>query len=104
MKNIRRQTKLWTTKSGNRIRICDMDNSHLDNTIKLLNRVAEIETTKAINEGESLLCCLQGEMAVYSVESEIDRLMQCGLDPSEINPLYDNLILERNRRSAKGGD
>ena len=33
--------KIWTTSSGDDIKIKDMTNSHLVNTIKMLNRTAE---------------------------------------------------------------
>ena len=29
---------IWTCRDGQQIRICDMDDKHLDNTIKLLDR------------------------------------------------------------------
>lgn len=37
---MRKITKKWTTKYGQRVRICDMTDSHLLNAMRLLHRVA----------------------------------------------------------------
>ena len=70
---IRKQTKTktWTTKDGSKIRICDMDDEHLYNTITLLNKQSRMATSNAILTGYSMLGMLQGEMAIDSVEIEI---------------------------------
>ena len=75
-----------------------MDDVHLYNTIALLKRSADTTTLSAIYEGESMLCMLQGEMAIDCIERDLDSLMTNGIDPSEITPLYDNLIMEKDRR------
>lgn len=97
---MRKQTKLWTTKDGRRIRICDMDDGHLHNSIDLLERAAAVEEIKTVDAGIGMLNILQGEMAIDSVERELDRVMDYGIDPSEVNELYDNLIMEKERRKA----
>ena len=38
MKKIRKQTKIWVTEDKRRIRVCDMDDGHLHNTIKMFVR------------------------------------------------------------------
>ena len=75
-----------------------MSNEHLDNTIDLLERGAKVATNNAIKECERALTMLNGDMAQMSVESEINRLEEYGIEPDEITPLYTNLTLERDRR------
>ena len=96
---MRKQTKIWITKEGNRIRICDMSDTHLINSILLLERIAEIFCQREIEDGFNLLSILQGECAIDTVESRLDMLEDYGKDASEINPLYDNLCLEAERRN-----
>lgn len=97
---MRKQTKLWTTQDGTKIRICDMDDCHLGYTIKLLQRMAKQQEMNAISVGYDVLSMLQGEMAIDSVERELHVLETYGLDPSNMNELYDNLILEQERRKS----
>lgn len=97
---VRKQTKKWTTKDGEKIRICDMQDDHLSNSINLLERVAKHMEMESISAGYQMLCMLQGEMAIDSVERELMVLEEHGIDPNQVNELYDNLIDERERRKA----
>jgi hypothetical protein len=97
MKKIKKVTKIWTKKDGSKIRICDMTDSHLTNTIKMLERNARE------HECEALGCfpSFQGEMAQYYAELAWDSIAENGIDPNEITPLYDDLLLEKQRRNLK---
>ena len=95
---MRKQTKRWTCKDGSKVRICDMSDSHLANAIAMLEKIAEIATPEYEAAAWSFLCSLRGEYAIMAAEQEIDNLMENGLDPCEINPLYENLIEEQTRR------
>ena len=95
---MRKQTKLWKTKDGRKVRICDMTDSHLDNTIALLRRLATEVTHETISEGYSVLNSLSGEIAIDAVESDLMYLEEHGIEPSEICGLYDNLVDEKERR------
>lgn len=84
--------KMWTTKDGTKIRIKDMTDSHLLTTIKMLER----KHSTVILEAYCFAGSLNGEMAQYAMEGEIDRLEEG--DASEWCPVYDDLLDEAMRR------
>ena len=98
---MRKCTKLWTMQDGNKIRICDMGDSHLTNTIAMLERMAERKTQNAITAGYNILCMIQGEMAEMSIENDLRHLEDYGIDPSEISPLYGDLLDDQTRREIE---
>jgi len=52
-KKLKKQTAKWKTKDGTVIRICDMDDNHLINTLKLLKKQAQKIYSEENNEKES---------------------------------------------------
>jgi len=97
---MRKQTALWTCKDGTRLRICDMEDSHLLNTIRLCMRVARHRLSLEINAGYSVLSTLQGEMATLFCEQDLDRLEDMTPDEylCQTFPLYEKLLAELERR------
>jgi len=99
--DIRKQTKLWKTKSGRKVRICDMSDDHLLNTIRMLKRNAEAYYEYSIADGFSLLGSLRGEMAIDHLEGQLGNLLEEG--PDEFLPdIYWNMLDECERRGLKG--
>lgn len=86
--------KVWTTREGKKIPISKMPDKHLINAIRMLDRIAEMAQWKALSDGYALLGMLQGEMAIDSVENDLRRIEDYGIDPNEISPLYDDLCTE----------
>lgn len=89
---IRKVTTKWTQRDGNKIRICDMSDRHLINTIRFLKRVNQDEISAAY----SCLSCLQGEMAQFFAEQDIDRMEDTPLE--DRLPIYGKLLDEAQRR------
>lgn len=75
--------KMWTTKTGQKIRIKDMTDSHLTNTIRLLERNADAAEAMCPCDGDKGWCF-------------------CGpltyVEPSQLSPLYGDLVAEATRR------
>jgi len=101
---MRKQTAIWTCKDGTRVRICDMSDSHLDNTIALLERKAKVFLSTELGAAYHVLCTLSGEMATFCCEQDIDRMEETSPEEwlMDHNPLYEKLLAERERRQAAG--
>ena len=95
----RKQTKLWTTKDGRRLRICDMDNEHLVNTIKLLQRVAE---TKKIHSVVLMTTCVgpNGDMAQLAFDDAFDQTLESTFE-DYLPPIYENFECEMHLRKLE---
>lgn len=100
IKFMKKQTALWTMKDGTNIRICDMEDSHLTNSIKMLERATKSYEVRAIKYGYQMLAGLQGEIALDSVERDIS-ILEDGLDPGDLFPIYLKLCIEFYRRFGK---
>jgi hypothetical protein len=87
---ISKQMALWTTKEGKKIRICDMEDSHLLNSIRLIERrVCEL---KANVDPPSF----NGEMAQMHAEQMYLNFMDLTIE--DFFPVYGKLILDALRR------
>jgi hypothetical protein len=87
---IRKVTKVWKTKDDRKLRICDMADEHLLNTIAMCqrkHRAAQLAMP---------FPQFGGEMAQWCAESDYDRFQESG--PEESFPLYEDLCLEAMRR------
>lgn len=93
--------KVWTTKAGQKIRICDMTDSHVINTIRMLERVAKQHRDSELSAAYSVSCMIQGEMASWAIESDIDAMEGDSEGERFLHPLYDDLVLDAERRGLK---
>lgn len=92
----RKVTKVWTTKDGTRVRICDMTDSHLCNTIRFLQRAHD----RAVTDAFAFASLFDGEsMASYYADQDADNAAQS--TPDDVFPLYSDLLAEAERRGLK---
>jgi len=75
-----------------------MDDSHLINTVKFLERNGDKDRQVALNAALRMSCMLSGEMASECIESNIEMLMDEDGGELFFPPIYENLILELMRR------
>lgn len=101
MSTIKKQTKKWTTKSGDKIRICDMTDGHLKNTLAFVQRVAKHYQTNQEIALSNMACMFDGDMASLDIDNRLMALEEDGVDPGELCPLYPHLLLEALRRSLE---
>ena len=76
--------RMWTTAEGKRLRVRDMDNGHLVNTIRMLERRAD---------GEIGAC-----MAIAAAEYDGYSDVFDDADVGSIYPIYDDMVAEAKRR------
>ena len=82
---------MWTMKDGQRIAVRDMDNGHLLNTIRFLERAAERKV-------QDFMSCPMpnGDMAMMAWEQEFDAM--CDAEVEDFFPIYKHMIAEAVRR------
>ncbi len=64
----------WTTRDGTVVAIKDMDDRHLVNIIRMMSRNAEALLDRTIRLAWQALSTMHGEMAIDSVERDINAL------------------------------
>lgn len=99
---MRKQTAIWTTKDGQRIRICDMTDEHLLNAIRFFRRKGAAYKEASVAVGYRVLSSLQGEMATFFCEQDIARLEETSLEDFIISqiPQFEKLLAEAERRPS----
>jgi hypothetical protein len=95
---MRKQTRLWTTKAGAKLRICDMSDTHLAKAIACLERSVKTARDSALHAAYQVAPMLQGEMASFYIEQDIDSMEEDPDGENFLPAIYDNLCEERDRR------
>jgi hypothetical protein len=91
--------KKWTTRDGRKIRICDMTDYHLTNTIDHLQRLAR--KSKIKNELFYLTCPQpHGDMAIDAFDHEVDAVAEASWQ-EYVNPLYWDMLKEAEERKLE---
>ena len=92
---IRRQTKGWVTRAGQRLRICDMEDGHLYNCIQLLRR----RKVEILERAYASLQFITGELALDDMETGIEALECSDIEQFEYG---EALLLDAERRGLEG--
>lgn len=95
------KTGVWKTRDGSEIRIKDMGDRHLINSIRMLERNVDKARQTLIDSAESILTTMNGEMAQYAIESGIRDLESGEVDIEEVFPVYEELTEEAELRRLK---
>lgn len=87
----------WTQRNGEKIRLEEMSDAHLVNTIKLLERGAHNAYPEQLKSAMVAYSFMQGEMACMEMESIIESL-ECGGWEELLPSIYYNMLDEQDRR------
>lgn len=94
--------KIWKTKEGKEILIKDLEDSHLDNILKLMERKAKSKINKLVNFYAGV-APPSGEMASYAFEQEMDQAFE-GHWEDHVSEGYWDLYNEKlNREKIENG-
>ena len=88
---MRKQTAIWKTRDGKEIRVCDMTDSHLKNTIAFLERMVHSQEWEVAYALESMFEKAQDDDLIVQVESPYH---ECSMPP-----IYEKMLLEEERRN-----
>ena len=95
---MRKQVNLWTQKDGVRIRICDMSDSHLVNTIRMLKRKGEMKKFQVDMEYLSF-GRPNGEMAQDAFDEECSHAWSCSWE-DYMPKIFPNMLKDIVRRAV----
>lgn len=87
----------WKTKDGCEIEVKDMADSHLLNTIKMLERATDYYNWTEGLEMIRVSSFLGGEMAQEAAAEEADRIFD--QTPDERYPIYTEMMAEASKRN-----
>ncbi len=90
----------WMTAEDEVIRIVDMDDRHLRNTIQMLTRWADVALGQALDAAFRCSVMFTGDMASDMIDEGIDNLMDTQPQDYayEIYPAYPRMIEEAAKR------
>lgn len=91
-------TTIWTCRDGRKVRVCQMEDSHLLNTLNLLTRTARAQRADEIWLAYRAESFLHGEGALMAIDQE-QRRLEADSDGIDLLPdVYYDLVDEAARR------
>lgn len=97
-------TKVWTTRNGDRVRIKDMGDHHLRRTMAMIERMYAAMLDEAINRTEELATFFDDEsMASVHTDWNLEKLYEerKNPDPARCFPIYRDMVEEAAARKAR---
>lgn len=90
----------WMTAEGEILRVVDMDDRHLFNTIRMLNTWADLTLGRMLDAAFSCSTMFNGGMAEDLIEQEIDNLMDMRAQDYAYDTYlaYPRMIAEASKR------
>lgn len=90
---------IWMTKDGKKIKISDMSDGHLINSVRLLQRTVGKMRLGHQLSGFSILNFVNGEMAEMAIENALQQEMEMDDEEwLEYHTSYEELIEEAKKR------
>jgi hypothetical protein len=86
--------EIWVQKDGTEIRLKDMSVSHVENTLRLLERVKP-KIQDALSDAWAVSCMVSGEMASYSIDRDIDDLEEQAFEVDQKISMFKDEIKRR---------
>jgi len=96
----RKRTKIWTTRDGQKIRVCDMDDGHLQNTINFLERWTENRRKAALADAMTVANCVTADIASDCAEDALDDAIHATREDYVPDIYYDMANELRDRNAA----
>ncbi len=84
-------TKQWTTRAGEKVRVCDMSDGHLLNTLRLLERAELVDGLRFV-----MLPRPNGQHAQDAFDNECATVGD--RSPGDVWPIYDDMLEEAIER------
>jgi hypothetical protein len=92
----RRATKKWKMRDGTKVRICDMDNGHLTNTLRMIERAWFLRPLVLLRGVD---IDRLGDMAGLAVSNGLDDELSATIE--QLHPIYVDLARDALRRGMR---
>lgn len=91
-------TTVWTCRDGRKVRVCDMTDAHLVNTIRLCDRTARADRDQELRYAYAAESMMRGDGALQAIDAE-QRALEADPEGRDLLPdVYYEMTEEAERR------